>query len=223
MKIQIAEDEADMARALEAILSHEGYNVTTVSDGRRALEACKEQTFDGYIFDIMMPVMDGITLLETLRAQGDRTPAIFLTAKSGTEDTIRGLDAGADDYIAKPFAMGELLARLRVLLRRAEMVEKTETHLSWSNISLEKKRQILSTESMTLSLTPDETDLLAMLIEYNGKPLSRKDIIEDLFPIEGGEALSLYLDYLEQKLNFVGCKGALVRREGNVWLTCDKA
>lgn len=223
MRLLIAEDEYELARALSVILSHEGYDVVICGDGREALSICEKEVFDGYIFDIMMPVMDGITLLETLRAKGDKTPALFLTAKSTTEDTIRGLDAGADDYLTKPFAMGELLARVRVLLRRGEQGDKPQDKLSWSNILLDRKNQMLESPSMRLALTPDETDLLALLIDHNGKQLSRQAIISRLFADDDGEALSLYLDYLEQKLTFVGADGRLHRREGKVWLEVDGA
>lgn len=218
MRLLIAEDEYELARALSVILSHEGYDVTICENGREALALCEKEVFDGYIFDIMMPVMDGITLLETLRAKGDKTPAMFLTAKSTTEDTIRGLDAGSDDYLTKPFAMGELLARVRVLLRRGDHFEKEQDQLTWSNIRLDRKSQMLESPSMRLSLTPSETNLLALLIEHAGKELPRKTIISKLFKDDDGEALSLYLDYLEQKLTFVGANGRLHRREGNVWL-----
>ncbi len=218
MRLLIAEDEHELSRALSVILSHEGYDVVICDNGREALSVCEKEVFDGYIFDIMMPVMDGITLLETLRAKGDKTPALFLTAKSTTEDTIRGLDAGADDYLTKPFAMGELLARVRVLLRRGEKNDKGNDKLTWSNINLDLKSQMLESPSMRLALTPDETDLLALLIEHNGKQLPRQAIISKLFADDDGEALSLYLDYLEQKLTFVGADGRLHRREGKVWL-----
>lgn len=217
MRILIAEDELELARALSVILEHEGYEVILAGDGREAMEIAKSEAFDCYIFDIMMPVMDGITLLETLRGEGDPTPTLFLTAKASTDDTIRGLDAGADDYLTKPFAMGELLARVRVLLRRGTG-NPDESLKTWRNITLDRKHNMLESASMRLALAPDEAKLLALLIEYNGKPITRKEIIDRLFPSDSGDTLDLYLDYLRQKLSFVACDGQLERKDGEIRL-----
>ena len=120
MRILLAEDEIAMSEALVDILSFHNYSVDAVYNGADALDYARSQTYDGVILDVMMPRMDGVEVLERLRREGNRTPVLLLTARGEVEDRIRGLDAGADDYLPKPFAMGELLARLRAMLRRRE-------------------------------------------------------------------------------------------------------
>ena len=118
MKILLAEDEKDMSSALTAILQHSGYDVDSVYDGQAAMEKALENVYDCLIFDIMMPKMSGIEALKIIRQKGNLSPVIMLTAKSEIDDRITGLDAGADDYLMKPFSVGELLARIRSLTRR---------------------------------------------------------------------------------------------------------
>ena len=119
MNILLAEDERDLSRALVAVLEHNGYSVTAVYDGEAATLEAKKKAFDCMVFDIMMPKMNGIDALKIIRESGDMTPALFLTAKAELDDKVTGLDAGADDYLTKPFAMVELLARIRSLTRRS--------------------------------------------------------------------------------------------------------
>lgn len=119
MKILIAEDEKAMSDALGMVLRHFGYEVDTVPDGLAAVEKVQESAYDCMVFDVMMPRMDGVEALKRIRSSGDVTPVILLTAKAEVDDRITGLDAGADDYLTKPFAMGELLARIRSMTRRA--------------------------------------------------------------------------------------------------------
>ena len=118
MRILLAEDEKDMSSALTAILQHSGYDVDSVYDGQAAMEKALENVYDCLIFDIMMPKMSGIDALKIIRQKGNLSPVIMLTAKSEIDDRITGLDAGADDYLMKPFSVGELLARIRSLTRR---------------------------------------------------------------------------------------------------------
>lgn len=119
MKLLLADDEPDMIRALNAILTHEGYKVDAVYDGAEALEKAAAVSYDGLILDIMMPKLDGLAVLSALRDKDILTPVLLLTAKSQTEDKISGLDCGADDYLTKPFDIGEFLARVRALTRRS--------------------------------------------------------------------------------------------------------
>ena len=120
MKLLYAEDEAGLAEAVADILTYHNYLVDRVADGEEALAYARMGDYDGILLDIMLPGLDGLSVLETLRREGDRTPILLLTAKGEVEDRIRGLDLGADDYLVKPFATGELLARIRAMLRRRE-------------------------------------------------------------------------------------------------------
>ena len=120
MKLLFAEDEVGMSEAVTDILTYHHYMVDAVYDGEEALDYAREETYDGIILDIMMPKKNGFEVLEELRREGCRTPILLLTAKGEVEDRIRGLDLGADDYLPKPFAMDELLARVRAMLRRRE-------------------------------------------------------------------------------------------------------
>ena len=119
-RLLVAEDDPEIRQALERILSYEGYEVIAVNDGAAALEAAVEHEPDAILLDVMMPFVDGISVCRKLRDRGDKTPVLMLTARHETEDRVAGLDAGADDYVAKPFDLDELLARVRALLRRIE-------------------------------------------------------------------------------------------------------
>lgn len=134
MKLLYAEDEESMAEAVTDILVFHKYQVDTVYDGEEALEYARNEQYDGIILDIMMPKWSGLEVLEAIRKDGCRTPVLLLTAKAEVEDRIKGLDMGADDYLPKPFVMGELLARVRAMLRRRE--EFTPDILTCGNLSL---------------------------------------------------------------------------------------
>ena len=127
-KILLAEDEKAMSMAVQAILTHQGHEVDLAANGQEAVDKASKNLYDCMVFDIMMPVKDGITALEEIRATGDTTPVIMLTAKAEVDDKILGLDAGADDYLTKPFAMGELLARIRSLTRRQSEFNPEKTN-----------------------------------------------------------------------------------------------
>ena len=139
MKILLAEDEKDMSAALVAILTHSGYEVDPVYDGEAAVQMAQRHSYDCMVFDIMMPKLDGVQALQQIRDGGDVTPVIMLTAKSEVADRINGLDAGADDYLTKPFAMAELLARLRAMTRRSTAF--TPQKLQTGSVSLDVAEQ----------------------------------------------------------------------------------
>ena len=145
MKILIADDELNLRTMLAAHLKHAGYEVTAVSDGEEAVKAASEDTFDVMVFDIMMPNKDGVEALKEIREKGILTPVILSTAKGDVEDRITGLDAGADDYLTKPFSMGELLARIRAAARRgAQTQSQVPAVITVSNVSLNKASAELS-------------------------------------------------------------------------------
>ena len=197
MKLLLAEDEKDMAAALVAVLEHSGYEVDAVHDGKAALDLAQKGAYACMVFDVMMPLMDGVTALKELRAAGDMTPVLLLTAKAEVEDRIEGLDAGADDYLPKPFAMGELLARLRSLTRRAETYAPAE--LSLGSVKLDVEKQELAARS-AVRLASKETQLMQLLMANAGKRVTTSEIYERIWQgaEEGTDIVWVYISYLRQ-------------------------
>ena len=142
MRLLFAEDEEDLSKALVAVLKYNNYSVDAVYDGEEALSYIEAGNYDGVILDIMMPKLDGISVLKKVRANGNSIPILLLTAKAEIDDKVEGLDSGADDYLTKPFSMKELLARIRVMTRRQS--ETTDSILRYGNISLNRATYILS-------------------------------------------------------------------------------
>lgn len=171
MKILLAEDEAELSRALTAILKHSGYTVDAVGNGIDALDYARVGGYDGIILDVMMPGMDGMAVLQRLRAEGIHTPVLFLTARSEIEDRIRGLDLGADDYLTKPFNMGELLARVRAMLRRKETF--TPDDFAFGSLTLDRSAYELRTpDHAPVKLAGREFQMMEMLMELPGRVVS---------------------------------------------------
>lgn len=167
MKILIAEDEKAMSDALGMVLRHFGYEVDTVPDGLAAVEKVQESAYDCMVFDVMMPRMDGVEALKRIRSSGDVTPVILLTAKAEVDDRITGLDAGADDYLTKPFAMGELMARIRSMTRRAGAF--TPGRLSVGHVTLDVEEQEISCES-SIRLSSKEAKLMKYFMQIRARP-----------------------------------------------------
>ena len=203
MKILIAEDEKAMSDALAAVLKHFGYEVDAVYDGLAATEKARENSYSCMIFDIMMPKIDGIEALKRIRDSGDMTPVIMLTAKSEVEDRIMGLDAGADDYLAKPFAMGELLARIRSMTRRRQ---KDREDLTTGTLTLKVGEGELSCTS-SVRLSAKETALMKLLMLNEGKTLSTELLLSHVWQDEeekGPGVVWIYISYLREKLRAIG-------------------
>ena len=150
MRLLLAEDERELSQALVAILTHSNYSVDAVYDGREALTYLENGNYDGAILDIMMPKMDGLAVLRRIREQGNAIPVLLLTAKAEVDDRVAGLDCGADDYVTKPFATKELLARIRAMTRR--QAELTSSVLKFANLSLDRAGYEMSTEKGTFRL-----------------------------------------------------------------------
>ena len=143
MRLFLAEDEEDLSRALVAVLKHNNYSVDAVYDGAEALDYIENsENYDGVILDIMMPKMDGITVLKTIRSHGNSVPVLMLTAKAEIDDRVEGLDSGADDYLTKPFSMKELLARIRAMTRRK--ADTTDSVLTFGDITLDRLTYMLT-------------------------------------------------------------------------------
>lgn len=202
MNILLAEDEKDLSRALVAVLEHNGYKVTAVYDGEAAVEEAKSGAFDCMVLDIMMPKMDGITALTIMRESGDTTPVLMLTAKSEMNDKVAGLDAGADDYLTKPFVMVELLARIRSLTRRSG--EYTPKKLSFGSVTLDISGQELISEN-SVRLAGMEANLMEFLMMNPNKSFTTEEIFSHVWKDaeEGPDVVWIYISYLRNKLRSI--------------------
>ncbi len=224
MKLLLAEDTRDLNRALTAILTHEGYEVTPVFDGQAALDHIKEDSFDGIILDIMMPKKSGLEVLTEIRAINIVTPVLLLTAKSEIDDRVAGLDAGADDYLTKPFAMKELLARVRSMTRRRTTYNAAE--LTYGDIKLNADRFELSSEN-SVRLSIKEFELMQTLILNAGKELDTKYLLDHVWESEPDaqpDTVWLYISYLRGKLQSIDSSLVLSgTRGGSYKLSCQDA
>lgn len=205
MKLLYAEDEVSMSEAVCDILTYHKYTVDAVYDGEEALEYADLEHYDGIILDIMMPKKSGLEVLKELRSRGDNTPVLLLTAKSEIEDRIEGLDLGADDYLPKPFAMGELLARIRAMLRRKETY--TPNTLAMGNVSLNMSTYELSVGNESVTLPKLEYQLMELLMLNNNQFLSSEDILVKLWGYDSDSDLGIvwvYISYLRKRLAALG-------------------
>jgi DNA-binding response OmpR family regulator len=213
MKILLAEDEKDMSAALVAILTHSGYEVDPVYDGEAAVQMAQQHSYDCMVFDIMMPKLDGVQALQQIRDGGDVTPVIMLTAKSEVADRINGLDAGADDYLTKPFAMAELLARLRAMTRRSTAF--TPQKLQTGSVSLDvAEQELCSTNAVRLSAK--ETKLMQLLMLNADKDLTTGEILSRVWPDEEEDEkiVWIYISYLKEKLAAIDADVTITGGEG---------
>lgn len=201
MKLLLAEDEIAMVEAVVDILDYHKYTVDTVYNGEDALHYARNQRYDGIILDIMMPKMDGLSVLEQLRREGNTTPVLLLTAKSEVEDRIRGLDAGADDYLPKPFAMGELLSRVRAMLRRRNTY--TPETLQFSNLRLCQSSFTLESDSGSCALSRLEYRLMELFMHNPGITFSVDAILDRIWGYNSDTEVGsvwVYISYLRKKL-----------------------
>lgn len=203
MRLLLAEDEEELSRALVTILKHNNYSVDAVFNGQDALEYLETGVYDGAILDIMMPKMDGITVLKNIRAQGNSVPILLLTAKSEIDDRVNGLDSGADDYLTKPFSTKELMARIRAMTRRQN--DTTNSILSYGNISLDRTTYQLSSSASaeTLRLANKEFQMLEMLMVNPGQVLSVEQFMDKIWGFDSDAELNVvwvYVSYLRKKL-----------------------
>ena len=207
MRLLLAEDEKELAKALAVILRHNNYSVDVVHNGEDALCYLENGNYDGAILDIMMPKMDGLTVLRRIRNGGNVIPVLILTAKSEIDDRVEGLDAGADDYLTKPFAMKELLARVRAMLRRR--TESVDTKLTFGDITLELSSCMLSCGEEKTRLTNKEFQMLEMLITSDGGIISVERFMDKIWGYDSEteqNVVWVYVSYLRKKLSGIGSK-----------------
>lgn len=201
MRLLLAEDERELSNALSVILRHSHYSVDVVDNGADALDYALGGDYDGLILDIMMPKMDGLQVLKALREQGISTPALFLTAKTEVDDRIRGLDTGADDYITKPFDMGELLARVRAMTRRGDAY--TPQMLRVGNLTLDRGTYEMAVDRQRIRLGNKEFQMLEMLMTTPRRLISTDQFLERIWGWDAeaeNQVVWVYISGLRKKL-----------------------
>ena len=222
MRLLLAEDEKELAKALAVILKHNNYSVDAVHDGEDALAYLQSGNYDGAILDIMMPKLDGLSVLKKIRDEGNCSPVLILTAKSEIDDRVAGLDAGADDYLTKPFAMKELLARVRAMLRRR--TESADTVLAFGDITLELSSSMLACGEEKVRLTNKEFQMLEMLIEANGGIISVEKFMDKIWGYDSEteqNVVWVYVSYLRRKLSGIG-SSVLIEAHRNLGYSLEK-
>ncbi len=200
-KVLIAEDDPAVRKAVQRVLELENYEVTAVNDGQAALEAITKSRFDLAVLDVMMPFADGLTVCREARHRGVVTPILLLTARVEVGDRVAGLDAGADDYLVKPFVIDELLARCRALLRRSSSATSSSI-LKVGNLTLNTSSREVKRGDRELVLTKTEFDLLELLMQRPNTVVTREQIYEDIWGYDfetSSKSLDVYIGYLRRK------------------------
>lgn len=201
MRLLLAEDEKDLSRALTAILERSNYSVDAVYDGEEALAYLNSNNYDGAILDIMMPKLDGLSVLREIRRQKNPIPILFLTAKSEIDDKVTGLDAGANDYLTKPFAAKELLARIRAMTR--ENTDAMNSSLHMGNLTLDLASFTLSSPSGSFRLANKEFQILEMMMGNPGQLIPSERFLERIWGYDSEVEVNVvwvYISYLRKKL-----------------------
>lgn len=200
MRVLVVEDDPAVSGALGRALKLEGYTVSLANDGPQALEEIAVRPPDALVLDIGLPTIDGLEVCRRLRAAGDDTPVLMLTARDAISDRVQGLDAGADDYLVKPFALAELLARLRALLRRRN--DDSDEILRFADLALDPASRVASRGTREFSLTRIEYDLLELLLRHPRQVLTRELILDRVWGYtfdSGTNSLAVYVGYLRRK------------------------
>ena len=218
-RLLLVEDDAPLGEGVKSGLEDEGHAVEWVRDGRYAREALAVERFGAVVLDLTLPRVDGLEVLRELRARGDLTPVLILTARDTVDDRVRGLDRGADDYLVKPFALAELKARVRSLTRRA--TGQASNRIELRGVTLERESRRVTVHGEAVDLSPREYALLEALLEHPGRPLSRAQLEERIYPwgqeVESN-AIEVHVHHLRAKL-FAG----LIRTVRGVGYVIDPA
>lgn len=200
MRLLLAEDEKSLSRALTRILENSKYSVDPVYDGEEALDYLEAGHYDAVVLDLMMPKVDGLTVLRTMRARGDRTPVLILTAKSEIDDKVEGLDLGANDYLTKPFDVKELMARIRAITRTQTV--SSDSTLRYGDLALDRTTYELSCGASSIRLANREFQLLELLMSNPGKVVGTELIFEKIWGLDSDAEISIiwvYISYLRKK------------------------
>ncbi|ARV59957.1 DNA-binding response regulator [Nostocales cyanobacterium HT-58-2] len=211
MKILLVEDDERIAQALAEALIDQNYVVDTADDGRLGWEFVKAFVYDLIILDVMLPHLDGISLCQQLRKKGYFMPILMLTAKDTSTDKVMGLDAGADDYIVKPFDLQELMARIRALLRRGTSI--IPPVLEWENLRLDTSTLEVTYQDKPLHLTPKEHQILELFLRNTHRVFNRSEILKHLWSFEeppGEETVKVHIRSLRKKLQSVGASADFI-------------
>ena len=201
MRILLAEDERSLSRAVIALLEKNNYSADAVYDGAEALEYLAAENYDAVILDIMMPKMDGLTVLRKLRERGSRIPVLLLTAKSEVEDKVLGLDTGANDYLTKPFATAELLARIRAMIRT--QTAQADSRLSFGNVVLDQATFELSAPGGSFRLANKEYQMIELLMRNPRQVIPTERFLEKIWGYDSDVEVNVvwvYISYLRKKL-----------------------
>jgi two-component system OmpR family response regulator len=202
----IVDDEDNLRSMLAAALRHHGYEVSTAADGRAALAAIPAERPDMVLLDVMMPDLDGFEVCRRLRADGDRTPVLFLTARDATEDRVRGLTLGGDDYLAKPFSLDELVARTEAVLRRTGADPAAASTFECADLVMQDDAHRVRRAGIDVALSPTEYNLLRYLLINKGRVLSKAQILDHVWKYDfGGDGgvVETYIGYLRRKVDHV--------------------
>ena len=202
MKVLIAEDDRAVRESLARAMHLEGYEVATANDGAAALESVRAESPDIAVLDVSMPAVDGLTVCRVLRSEGNTLPILMLTARTEPSDRVAGLDAGADDYVTKPFDLGELFARLRALTRRLRPNEQPGARLELGDLVIDPSGRTVSRAGRQLELSKTEFDLLELLVRNAGIVLDHTTIYERIWNYDFGpdsKNLAVYIGYLRRK------------------------
>lgn len=222
MKILVAEDEYDLADVIHDMLEASGYSVDVAENGQMLLDMAEQSAYDVIISDIMMPVKDGITAIKELRAAGNLTPVLFLTAKTQVDDRIEGLEAGADDYLTKPFAMGELLARVRAMTRRGRLYQPKV--LTVFNVTLDTEKEELSCHN-SISLAARESHVMECFMTSPGTEFTTEELLSRFWKNEDNadeDAVWMYISFLRNKLRSVGALATIKGDKGGSFSLVEK-
>ena len=204
MKILLAEDDLRLARAVKRVFEEESHNVETTGDGDSALRLAKNGEFDVMVLDVMLPERDGFDVCREMRVAGVQTPVLMLTARTDVQDRVKGLDSGADDYMVKPFAVAELLARVRALGRRGADAMNGHAPLTAGDLTLDVSRHCAVRGNREIELTVKEFQLLELLLRHQGQVLSRMQILDHVWQYDrdfASNVVDIYIHYLRNKID----------------------